>query len=776
MTATTPRDSIRDWLLVVAATLCLAVEILYLLHQMKIIMLPLPWEKGGARGVPIGKVLDKRMMLRSRGQKSLTWFPMGQGEAIYLHDTLLTGSSSWAKLEISGEGEIDLEADTLLKFSQEPSLRAESILNLELGQGIVRVKSAKKVVNVKLKSRELAVTPDSEVVLSRPALAEQSQVQVRKGEVKLIQAAPIGSPEKGDAESKTISLKAGEALQIHPDRGLAKIDTNLKIEPKYPTARARIVAQSHHEALGLYWSGDEGLEVEVGLDPEFNSAKTFRAAGKSAQVELPPGQYFWRIRRDVAMSPTQEFTLLPPSRYQLSLPLDGSVFKEGASVVVRWAAVEEASHYSIEVSRSQDFKEALLQSDVNGTTTQLSSLKPGVYYWRVRATHKSLGNWPPSTAQSFVVKKRIGAPKPKGAKVLPARDSRLDVKPPQLLERVIDWVIPPAFAGEAPEAGNWWIEFAWEAADGAAKYRLEVYDANDRQTPLKSIDLAATQVDVELPRCSVYQWRVAAIDEYGEIYEFSKVQTIRSEIAKPKSAPTLPVAVQMPVKRLPLREIASLSPWPVSSSSYPRGLPSGIGIAAGGVLAGGRVTEGENTVSVNEGTFRVTFVELSADSRPWGWMLGVGDREAVVTRPGVEESLSLRRLEFRVTGDTCFDYARLMFGVQFREELDFDREGPSQMAPRRVGYYPVLLGGSLGTAIDEKVTLVGDALVEGAPFGTLRGVGILLRGRVLYDIGVKGIWPELQASVSPRLGWLAEKRRFDTDFQLALCVRFRWDG
>src|SRR4051812_2280409 len=121
MTRAERMENWRDSGLILIALLFLVAQILYLLHQMRFLTLPLPWERGGSTGIPIGRVIDKQSMLRNRGQSSLTWFPMGKGDTIHLHDTLLTGSSSWAHLEIQGEGEIDLDSDTLLKFSEESS-------------------------------------------------------------------------------------------------------------------------------------------------------------------------------------------------------------------------------------------------------------------------------------------------------------------------------------------------------------------------------------------------------------------------------------------------------------------------------------------------------------------------------------------------------------------------------------------------------------------------------------------------------------------------------
>ena len=53
MLATQRRDDLKDGVLIVLALFFLAFQVLYLLHQMKVIALPLPWEKNGGNMVMV---------------------------------------------------------------------------------------------------------------------------------------------------------------------------------------------------------------------------------------------------------------------------------------------------------------------------------------------------------------------------------------------------------------------------------------------------------------------------------------------------------------------------------------------------------------------------------------------------------------------------------------------------------------------------------------------------------------------------------------------------
>lgn len=88
----------------------------------------------------------------------------------------------------------------------------------------------------------------------------------------------------------------------------------------------------------------------------------------------------------------------------------------GVAVVFSWADAEagSASNYHLQVSRSPTFAaDAMLvdRSSMSAREYRLSSLPPGTYYWRVRATSRSgqLTNW--NEAWKFIVVRAEGSVK-----------------------------------------------------------------------------------------------------------------------------------------------------------------------------------------------------------------------------------------------------------------------------------------------------------------------------------------------------------------------------
>jgi len=766
----------RDAVLISLAVLCLLTEVVYLLHLLKIIRLPLPWERSTAQWRDIGKVAEKRNQLKSRGDASLTWFPLGQGERVHLHDSVLTGPDSSARLEIEGQGEILLESNTLVRFAETAKDQAEGRLSLDLAQGLVRVRSKTLSVPLHLRKHRLLLGPDTELVLSKPPLVEQSQLQVRSGEVKVI--SEEGKDGKAGSATDSLILKKGEAIQVQSERGLARLETSLNIDPKYPVDRARLFAKGNVESIGIYWSGEEASEVEISREPDFLQPRRLRTAGRSVQAELVAGKYYWRVRRDIAVSGTKEFTLMPPVTYKLLSPAENMAVKEGSSVELKWEAVPDASHYLVEISRTEEFKDYLLQSDVTDTSTKLPSIQAGTYFWRVRAVHPEWGPWAPSPVQNFQAKRKLTAPKPKGAKMIPGTQSSLG-------DRLLQWILPLAHAAE----DTVWMEFEWEATEGAAAYRLEIFSHADRRDLLQSIDIQDTQAHVELPRREEYFWRVAAIDEGQLRHLYSQLQRVQVT-ASVVSAPTENQIASKNFFPIDLKKkTAAIESVEESFPGEPVSLPKTVEERA---LPNENVTE--------EGPSR----EIASERRT-GWLpnaiaVGIGGQAEIETAQatdfdaqstGAAQFFGLeigRRQKYRLRAEYRKSYvgetvsrplferfafeavagplvAGLSLGLLGREELQLKRVDGDTGSLVRARAYGLQIGKIFETGRGKWRGML-ETWVQGFPLGDLKGVGAVAEAGVAYA-GFRWLIPELFLRFSPRLmlgvgqrQWTAEALAF----------------
>jgi len=751
---TVPKDSNwRDRVLIGIALVCLALEILYLLHWLRIIQLPLPWEQKEKLWRKIGVVSEKRNNLKNRADGSLSWFPMAVGEEVHLNDTILTGPESTARLEITDQGEILLESNTLLRFSEGPKTQSGR-LNLELVQGLLRVKTKKRGIPLQLKSHQLVLGPDSEVVLSKPAMVNQSQVQVKSGEAKII---PDEATVADSKPQPTIALKVGEALQIQPERALARLETKLDIEAKYPAEHARLFAKSNMETVGIYWAGEEAQEVEISRDPDFLEPKRLRTAGRSVQAELTPGKYYWRVRREVAVSAPHEFTLMPTVEYKLLLPANAAAVKEGADIVLKWGPIEGASHYLVEISRTEEFKDYLMQSDVTEGETTLKGIQAGTYYWRVRAVHPEWGAFAPSPVQTFQARKKLTAPKPKGAKVVPGTQS-------SIWDLLQEWIIPSAHAAEGETV---WVEFEWEKLEGADGYRLEIYGTEDRQELLQALEVSDGQAHVELPRRAQYYWRIAAIDDTQIRHVFSPMQKVA---VAPETLPT-PTEAQIENKNyFPLENKKKRAEGPVAPRELASAEPTGVlwpSSIAAGIGGQGEIERAKATDFEARNSGAAQYFSLSLERRN-SWRLRGDYRRNYVGLEGAAAKTAVNRY------GADFTLRSMVYGLDLgavlREELSLIRVAGNASQTEVQRLLGVQVGKNWETGTGNWRGLF-ETFLQGYLVGSFRGVGAVGEAGLAYG-GFGSFVPEVWVRLAPRYLFAGTQNQWTVETLASLRLRF----
>jgi hypothetical protein len=220
---------------------------------------------------------------------------------------------------------------------------------------------------------------------------------------------------------------------------------------------------------------------------------------------------------------------------------------------LQWEKIPEAQTYQFEISRSKQFKQIERRLEVQESGVELPPLPVGKYFWRVRAQNTYLGNWPPSPSFELQVRKRMRAPKPKAGKVLPtSRISNQKTRHGLVGAKARFFLGSTLFRGIAwaAAAEKNWLEFSWEAVPHARAYQLQVSERSDFKTTLLSTEGAKNSARVELPLLEKYYWRVAAIDEDGDLGKFSSPQVLlageKIEIASTPRSPTQVVAPQTP--------------------------------------------------------------------------------------------------------------------------------------------------------------------------------------------------------------------------------------
>ncbi len=498
----------KDALIILLVIFALGFEVLFLLHQMRIIDLPLPEDSRPSDSPPIGTVLWKAEELRHRSSGNLSWYALGAGDAIRASDLVMTGREGSARLKVEGNAEIHLGPDTLIQFSAVPTTSA-SALAVDIQQGVVQLRSEDRNLRLGLRSQQFDLSKSSEVLISSSPLNAKTRVEVREGELSVV-------PRSGE---RTKLIKQGEVIEVGSEREVAAINLPLPFTPLTPPANSvwDLGAEKVH-AIEFSWQGEEADTLEVSLQPNFVERRTFPIRDGRVSTRLPAGLYFWRTRLGVRFSEPARFVVRPNVEIHLIEPAAASVNDAMKNISFKWKRVPLAQGYTLQVATDPAFTQLVLEKKVDGRTPHLSfkTPKPGKYFWRVRAEHQEYGDYPFSDGHTFSTKEYLAPPEPTGVKILPKNRSSA----PRHVERVFAFLgalfINPAYAETSDRALTVRLKFEWKSVKGAMGYVFEVSETADFKTILKSINVKTAEADVELTANQKYFWRVTGIDADGE--------------------------------------------------------------------------------------------------------------------------------------------------------------------------------------------------------------------------------------------------------------------
>lgn len=149
--------------------------------------------------------------------------------------------------------------------------------------------------------------------------------------------------------------------------------------------------RGYQESVAFAWAAApeaQGYLLQIAPSPEFAPGKTLerRLGPVPRQVEkLAPGQHYWRIAsldeqgQRHGWSPTRGLRVQP-----LPAAPKAEARTDNGQTGFAWATVAGAAAYQLEISRRSDFSGH--ETKWSGSDTKASAtLKPGKYYWRIRA-------------------------------------------------------------------------------------------------------------------------------------------------------------------------------------------------------------------------------------------------------------------------------------------------------------------------------------------------------------------------------------------------------
>lgn len=749
---------------------------MYLLSQMRILPYDFPWEKKKQEHNSIGEVLRKTKTVKERSQGSLSWYPLKSGDKIQSGDIVMTGEGSSAQIRIEGEGEIELGPSTFLSFGVDRSNPKRSILELEVDQGNVKLVSQKKALVVRLKDKKVEIKEDSVVQFTRETAAKNSKVEVKKGEMEISQLTPSNEVQEavkvkeGEAVSVAIAsepLSEGKSEAVELPRAIAtKIETSISPIFKSPLNEERIFLKESEQKISFGWEGEGMDRIEMSESSDFSNLRTYPVSGTGTQVSIPSGEYYWRLGKGNLLSSSQHFIAMPPVKYNALLPQIDSQTLVGKDLEIKWQGISKARTYQLQLSSDPEFKELLLDKKVSHTSEKISGLKAGRYFWRVKAEHEKLGEWPFSQPFTFSVKALLAPPKPKGVKKL-KQSGILPIRAKLFL-----WASSIVMSSLFAEEEKITFEVEWEKTNGATGYLFELAEDKNFKKKILVKEINDTFIQLKVLKLDRYFWRVAGKDSEGELGEFSASQEVLlSEVWEPPAPKT---ERKKTVEEKPKRD--------------EKNLPEVLPYWALDKFKVGLLGNYHTQSAISDG-FKVEASGLPLARTEVGFYWHASRSKVLVegwyephkytsknNLPEEFQSSALYQKEFGVRflwGPEEIDFP-LVFGLQYARASQFERTSIEGAQVNALNLYSLLIG--VQKTFGEKKFARTTLLAEVSPLGDGKGIGLDARLDIGYKKLLFGILtPELNLGVRPSYYALTLQSQKVSTIAAFLGISLSWD-
>jgi hypothetical protein len=429
----------------------------------------------------IGELSFSNNNVKRKSSESMYWNAAEKGNTLYNQDSIRTGADSYAIVKFKDASIIELNENSLIVLE-----KSSEQLNVNFKTGDISAKGASGNLAIKVKDSTVQAK-DAEVKLKTDG-SNQTQIQVKKGKAKLI-----------DAQGKNVDLTSEKLAQIdETGRAMARRRLVLLNSPEDnttlldPTAKVKVPFTWTTLEKGLK---EEILQVSSSI--KFEKEKTQqKGAHQGTTFLLNQGRYFWRVgwKNKLGKMQFTEFRNLQiklDRSVQLINPLQGANFEfaPGEDIVdFSWSADGKPRLYVFEIATDGGFKTILKSQPTKLKSFKLSGIKSGSYFWRVKAFDENNQEIGKSPTYRFSV-----------AKVLPQL--------PLLI---------------APENGFQWtladpLNFEWQPNPSAKQYKWLITRDPMQKQVVKAQTTAKTSYLWKWSKPGTYYWRVSSVDQTGQI-------------------------------------------------------------------------------------------------------------------------------------------------------------------------------------------------------------------------------------------------------------------
>jgi hypothetical protein len=448
----------------------------------------------------VAKLAKTESTVKRKAADGLAWAMADDDAKLYAGDQIFTESSSTATVRFDDGSELTVAENSLIKIEKKGGKTT-----IDMSKGFVSGKlEGGSGLTLKMGNTRVALDKGAEIqVKVDPNDKNATKVSLLKGDATI------------EAGTEKLALKKDQVLSV--GAGGAKV-SEISVKPVLPSAGKRVDADES-PSIFFKWESSKAMQytLVVARDTSFKDVvATETTSEKAATLRAPgPGQYYWKVTgKDPSTSRIEESVNVPFSVFktlapELIAPAAGRRFtiaqsgRDGEVISFLWRAPVPGDGYEVQVAKSRDFKDPVVNRKTQGSQLDIRDLDPGSYFWRVRVVGKEGGKGSPYSVASDFAIDRTEAP--------PA---------PSLLE-------PEGGARRTP---GQLVSFKWREVSGADGYQIEVLSEGKAVVSEKVLGSSHTWTPKDAGR---YLWRVRSKDKFGRNTVFSEARELNVDTKLP---------------------------------------------------------------------------------------------------------------------------------------------------------------------------------------------------------------------------------------------------
>lgn len=490
------------------------------------------WEMSGrssAQGEQVGSISYRYRVAQRRNANRVVWEDVEQQDRVFNRDSVRTDEKSEATVLLRNGARLELDPRSMIVLNY-----VDGEVQIQVESGSVLLRDAKNRMRM---SGPAAFGPGFVEPRADTRLTVEGDSARIAGDFDII---------LNGNRSRARSILLNES-------GIKEVRREDRAQS--PEDNARFFAETPETSIAFQWQAPPE-SIEISEDRFFAGALLTLPGKGQASREFPEGIYYWRVQ-SAPLADVRKFRVIRLPVVQLLRPGPGEVFSVSSSpfAVFAWTQSRLAQSYNLQISRSRDFSDQVIEKNLQRTGLSLS-LPAGSYYWRVEARGALEGSSRTSETASFTIMddrksgeeqssgKSRSEEKPSDSQ---APDLKTDESKPQSDATKPDNVKPDRSAPVPlyPAAGQVvdmsqaeQIIFSWRPSPGASAYRLDLLRGAQTIYSLQTTEPRAILSDLSVLDVGDFAWRVSARYQDGA-EQVSSVTPFRIFLAVQPDKPTL---------------------------------------------------------------------------------------------------------------------------------------------------------------------------------------------------------------------------------------------